>query len=319
MNDLPQIKNPLTNGQIVKTDCPIKEYLDSKGGENGDPSILSRGDLCEITTCPARWHKGYTEPDRRLPSVEFGSLFDCLLLQPNRFEEYYMMAPENYINSKKQTVPWTWRSSICRDWRDTQEAKGYQVCSGEDLLDSKAAVKALLDHPDLGDQTRRLIEHSTHQVFVLAEYHDEATGIVVVVKCLTDIVPAVEDPEFGKSLFDLKTGRSAHPVAWKKAVFEGDLHVQAAINLDCHNAIDGSDRCDFRHLIVENFRPWEPARRFITSEFLAMGRMKYISALRTYCECVANDHWPSYHDPNALTLLDGYEATAPESWMIGKL
>ena len=317
MSEQLEIKNPLSNGKVIATDCTIKQYLDSKG--EGAERILSRGDLCEIATCPARWRKGYREPDRRIPSVEFGSLFDCLLLQPKRFEEYYKLAPAEYTNSKKQTAPWTWKSSTCRDWRDEQEAKGFLVCSGDDLLDSKAAVKALLEHPNLGEQTRRLLDHSQHQVFVIAEYHDDATGIVVPVKCLTDIVPEVSDAEFGKSLFDLKTARSAHPAAWKKAVFESDYHVQAAINMDCHNAIEGSDRCDFRHLIVENFAPWEPARRFITSEFVQLGRMKYLGALQKYCECVANDYWPSYSDPNALKLLDGYEATAPEAWMIGKL
>lgn len=316
MTELPETKNPLRNGRIIGADCPIKEYLDTKG--EGDERILSRSDLCEITTCPARWRKGYVEPDRRLPSVEFGSLFDCLLLQPARFSEYYMLAPEFYTNSKSQVVPWTWKSSTCREWREDQEAKGFQVCSNDDLFDSKSAVKALLDHPNLGEQTRRLLDHSQHQVFVIAEYHDDETGITVPIKCLTDIVPAESDPEFGKSLFDLKTARSAHPAAWKRAVFDGDLHVQAAINLDCHNAVEGTDRCDFRHLIVENFAPWEPARRFITQEFLKQGRLKYVTALRAYCRCVADDYWPGYSDPNALKLLDGYEATAPEPWMVGK-
>ena len=316
MNNLPEIKNPLTNGKIIKTDCPIKEYLDSKGDEN--QPILSRGDLCEISTCPARWQKGYQEPDRRVPAVEFGSLFDCLLLQPERFDEYYMTAPTEYTNSKKQVVPWTWKSSTCRDWREEQEFKGFLVCSDEDLLDAAAAVKALREHPDLGKQTCRLLKQSQHQVFVISEYHDENTGLVVPVKCLTDIVPDVSDGEFGKSLFDLKTARSAHPAAWTKAVFEGDYHVQAAINLDCHNAIAGSDRCDFRHLIVENFAPWEPARRFITQEFITLGRLKYLKALQTYCQCVESGRWPTYHDPAAMVLLDGYEATSPLPWMVGR-
>lgn len=316
MSELPEIENPLTNGKVIKVDCPISEYLASKG--EGDAQILSRGDLQEIATCPARWRKGYVEPDRRAPSVEFGSLFDCLLLQPARFEQYYTLAPETYINSKKQSAPWTWKSSTCREWRDEQEAKGKLVCSSEDLIDSKAAVKALVEHPDHGEQTRRLLANSQKQVFIISEYHDDETGIIVPIKCLTDIAPATDDPEFGKSLFDLKTARSAHPLAWKKAVFDGELHMQAAINMDCHNACNGSDRCDFRHLVVENFSPWESKRYFVTNEFIQIGRLKYLTALKRYCKCVADNYWPGYQDPNAMILLDGYEATAPELWMIGR-
>lgn len=204
-------------------------------------------------------------------------------------------------------------------WRDERESEGLLVCTDAEMKEALGAMHDLLNHPDLGEQTQRLLKNSVHQVFVIAEYHDEATGLVVPVKVLTDIMPNVDDPEFGKSLFDLKTARSAHPIAWKKAVFDGDLHMQAAMNLDCHNAVSGApERLDFRHLIVENFTPWEPARRFITIEFVALGRLKYLMALKRYCECVANNYWPSYSDPNALKLLDGYEATAPEPWMIGK-
>jgi hypothetical protein len=313
-----ETKNPLVNGRVIKTDCPIKEYLASKCGENGEPRILSRGDLCQIHTCAARWHKGFEEPERRLPSIEFGSLFDCLLLQPDRFEEYYTLAPDEYTNSKKQVVPWTWKSSTCREWREEQEASGKLVCSSDDMIDAGNAVKALREHPEIGPQTIRLLDSADIQVFVMAEYHDPDTGIVVPVKCLTDIVPSRADPDFAKSLFDLKTARSAHPRAWAKAVFDGNYHVQAALNLDCHNAISGSDRCDFRHLVVENVAPYEVARYFLTQEYIEAGRVKYLEALRLYCACLKSGYWPSYMPCGNLVLPDGYQAIQPEVWMLGK-
>lgn len=307
---------PLKNGKIVKTNCNIKEYLASKGGENGEPRILSRGDLCEIALCPSRWHNGYEEPDRRIPSVEFGSLFDCLLLQDDKFEEYYMIAPPTYRTSKGETKNWTWKSSTCRDWRQLQEENGFLVCSEEDLIDARAALKALLNHPGMGKRTERLIEGSQHQVFVIAEYKDEDTGMIVPVKCLTDIVPGPEDREFGTSLVDLKTARSAEPRSWAKAVFESNYHVQAAINLDCHNAVtDTVQRDMFRHLIVENFKPWEPAGRWLTHEYIDLGRQKYLSALKTYCRCVAENKWPSYCDPLAIDDA-GYDSCSPLPYMV---
>jgi len=311
---LPEIQSPLTNGKIVKVDCPISEYLASKG-ENGQV-ILSRSDLCEILNCPSKWRKGSRPQDRKTWQTDFGSLVDCLITQPGRFNEYYQITPETYENSKGEEVPWTWKSSTCRDWRDDFEKRGFNVCTEEDHAEALEAVRSL--QKAFGDQLVRLLTYAKKQVFCIAEYHDKETGVVVHVKTLTDIVPAADDEQFGKTLIDLKTCRSAHPRAWRKAVFEDDLHVQAAMNLDCYCAATGEDRLDFRHLIIENTPPYEPARRFLTTEFLTIGREKYIEAMKLYCRCVKQDNWPSYWNfaPKEFRLDDGFNGCAPEPYMI---
>lgn len=311
------VKNPFVRSKLIKTDCDVREYLASTETENRE-KILSRGDLVEIANNPWRWRAGYRRPDDRTPSKEFGSLFDCLLTQPSRFEDYYVMAPETYTNSKKQEAPWTWKSSTCREWRDTIEADGQLVCGKEDLAEAQAAIKGLKEHPEHGGQVSRLFEGAKTQVFCIAEYEDDATGIRVFVRTLSDLVPHPEDPEFGKTMFDIKTGASAHPRAWRRAVFDGNYHVQAALNLDAYTLATGEDRQDFRHLIVENYMPWTPAKRFLTSEFLEAGRTKVIHALRVYCECVSSGRWPSYTEAGATVLPDGFEACDVEAWMVGQ-
>lgn len=312
-----QTKNPFKSAKLIKRDCNISEYLASAKGENGEV-ILSRGDLVEIALNPHRWRAGYRRPDDRTPSKEFGSLFDCLLTQPHKLDAYYQLAPATYETKKGETKDWTWKSSTCREWRDEIEDGGQLVCGKEDLAEAKSAIKALLEHPKHGEQTRRLISGATVQVFCIAEYEDEGTGILVFVRTLTDLVPDANDPEFGKTLFDVKTGKSAHPRAWRKAVFDGDYHVQAVLGLDAYTLATGEDRTDFRHLIVENFMPWEPAKRYLSSEFLEAGRLKVTQALKTYCQCVASKDWPSYTEPKMTVLADGYEACDPEAYMVGK-
>jgi hypothetical protein len=315
--NLPETKNPLVNGKIVKTDCPIKEYLDSKG--TPEEPILSRSDLCEIALCPSKWRKGSAEEDKPSRSMEFGSLVDCLLLQPDHFEDYYFMAPEKYTNSKKQEADWTWKSSTCRDWREEQAAKGFLVCTQDDLLDAVDAIKTLREHPEVGEQTKRLLDNSEHQVFVVAEYHDPETGMVVFVKCLTDIVPFYKDPDFGKSLLDLKTARSARSAAWSRVVFDQNYHVQAAINLDCHNSVPGAIRWDFRHLIVENVKPWEPGRECLQTEWIDEGRKLYAGALAIYCQCVKRNQWPTYGpEVGQLIVSGGYRITRIDERFVGK-
>ena len=119
MRTIDPLKSPLVNGRIIKTDTPIKEYLDSKGGENGEPRILARSDLVAISACPHKWYRaramGKLEPDRPTPCMDFGSLMDCLLLQPDRFDEYYLRAPKTYESKKGETKDWTRKSSNCRE------------------------------------------------------------------------------------------------------------------------------------------------------------------------------------------------------------
>ncbi len=311
---LPEIKSPLINGKIVKVDCPISEYLASKG--DSGQVILSRSDLCEILNCPSKWRQGSRPQDRKTWQTDFGSLVDCLLTQPGRFHQYYKFSPQTYTpKGKKEEAPWTWKSSQCREWRDGIEASGLNVCSEDDHSEAQSAIRSLQKR--FGDQITRLLTYSKKQVFCIAEYQDDDTGISVHIKTLTDIVPAVDDDQFGKTLFDLKTCRSAHPRAWRKAVFEDDLHVQAAMNLDCYCAATGEDRLDFRHLIIENTPPYEPARRFLTTEFLTIGRKKYVDALKLYCRCASENDWPSYSDfdRDEIELDDGFRGCSPEAYM----
>src|ERR1017187_7201218 len=179
MRTIDSLKSPLVNGKVIRVDTPIKQYLDSKGGENGEPRILARSDLCSIYACPHKWLRagtmGKLEPDRPTPSMDFGSLVDCLLLQPARFVEYYLRAPRTYETKKGEVKDWTWKSSTCREWRDEQEAKGFMVCTEEKLADAYAALAELMENPKYGEQTKRLVANSEHQVFVISEYHDEET------------------------------------------------------------------------------------------------------------------------------------------------
>jgi len=294
--------NPLTNGRLVKIDCPISEYIQSRGDDKAP--ILSRSDLAAIASNPRKWKDGPRQDDRRTWQTDFGSLFDCFLTQQERFTEYYKVAPKLYDNSKKQTVPWTWKSSTCRDWREEQEQAGFQVCTEEDIDTAKKAVTRLFEEDK--EQMQRLFSTSKFQVFCMADYHDEDTGIDVTVKTMTDIVPALDNSDFPGCLVDIKTARSAAPRVWRWQVFECGYHIQAAMNLDVFTAATKEERNEFRHVIVENEPPFECARRFVTEEFLNLGRETYLLGLKRYCQCVKTGEWPGYITPFAM-VRNGFE------------
>jgi len=96
-------------------------------------------------------------------------------------------------------------------------------------------------------------------------------------------------------------------------------HYQGAIYLDAYNAACPDDeRNTFYHVVSESEPPYEPAKRFMSEEFVAAGRMQYQRDLALYCQCLVNNVWPGY-DCEAeakIVLTGGWHITEPEPWML---
>ena len=236
-----------------------------------------------------------------------GSLIDCLVLTPERFESTYVITPQ-YKNEKGELKPWNWNATVCKQFRD--EHDGLEIVKFDTFQAAKEAADSLRQAFDeIGMDT---VSYRT-QVLVRAEYHDKNTKLVVPIKCLIDILP-VDGLE--KSICDLKTANSAHPAVWKSVVFKFKHRAQAAMYLDAYVAATGEDRCEFRHIVQESFAPWEVAMHLLSEDFLTLGRETYIAALQRYCQCLATNKWPGY-ESHDRQMIDGWNLIQPEPWMIG--
>lgn len=306
-------KNLLASAKIISEQTDPETYIASKGGPRGEPDhIMSRGELIEFARCPHRWLMGYGEEDEDTTATEWGSLADCLALSPGRFAESYVVTPETYPDKKTgETKPWNWNATFCKDWREVTAKSGKKPVKGETFTQVENAMKFLFAN----EQIASFIHRSKKQVFVMADYVDPETKIVVPIKCLLDLVPALDSP-FSKDLGDFKTCRSAKPFLWDRAVFEHGYHVQAALYMDAYTKATGEDRVSFRHILQESFPPWEPGKRILSAEYMELGRMAYLNALRRYCQCLASGVWPGYDE--GRFVIDGWLLSEPEDWMLGR-
>src|SRR4029077_8555053 len=243
-------------------------------------------------------------------AMKFGSLVDCLLLTPRKFDQLYAVKPEQYLASKGTMEKWTRQSKTCRKWEDDHEAAGRIVIDNYDRLEAEACVNSLMDEPEI----RSLVNASDAQVLVTADYLDADTRKLIPLKFMLDLVPKLGSP-YERVLADLKTCDSADPRAWKKAVFNHKYHVQAAMYLDAYVCATGEDRTDFYHPVVENYFPYETACRHLSAEFIDLGRHEYLAALRRYARCLKDNVWPGY-DTDARKLVDGWALVEPEEWML---
>ena len=288
-------------------------YHRTIGGERGKPDhIMSNSELRAFAESPSKWMAGANVPDDEDSEATFwGSLMDCLVTQPTAFSMRYAITPESYPDAKTgEPKPWNWNANYCKEWRDRQGEK--EVINPKKNEQADAALTRLRSDSRL----EAFIDASKTQVFVMGEWADES-GVSVPIKGLIDFVPDATHPLFGKCLGDLKTCRSGAPGSWGKVCFQRGYHIQAALYLDLYCAATGEDRLDFRHIVQESMPPYEPGRRFLSSELIALGRENYQSALRRYCACVAANQWPGWDD--AASLIDGWTAAEPELWMLSNL
>jgi hypothetical protein len=297
--------NPFTNAKIIGQDVKNADYIrtDLKRGDLAYP--MSRSELCLFAECPLKWIGGY----RNKASAEmlWGSLVDWLALTPDDFSREWAIQPETYPAAKGEIKPWSNNATYCRQWR--KEQAGKRITDAETLREVETAVHTLKA------SFNAILSDCKRQVLVTAEYHDERTDITIPVKGLIDIVP---NGEFARSLMDLKTLRSAKLRDWQRGVFEFGYHIQAAMYLDLWNAATGEQRDEFRHLLQENEWPYVTARRYLSVEFLDLGRTKYQNALSDYCRCLKTGIWPDYDtaESNLVMQIDGWTITQPETWMI---
>lgn len=308
--------NPLTNAKIagVEADPSVYNQNTVRRGEPG--YTMSRSSLSLFNLNPHKWVCGYRE--EATDAMEWGNLIDTLVLQPQKFGKRYAITPSTYPATPKtkggvsEQKPWTRKATYCEEWETEMEMKGLTVLSPKDYqkaLDAKAALLA-------DERVRDLLDTSVVQMVLTAEYRDKATGLVVPLKMLLDLVPDKGCVTFGKCLADLKTTDSAAPRAWSRSVHTYWLHAQAAMYLDAFTLATGEDRTDFYHVIQESYAPYEICRRFLSQEFISLGRATYLEALARYARCVSLKQWPGYDEDRPVLQHNGWTITEPEPWML---
>lgn len=308
-----QTANPFVNARIVGENVSGADYR--KNVERGDPAyVMSRSDLMEFAWCPSRWRAGYSDPGGK--ATEWGTLMDGLLLDAEHFDERFAVTPKFYpADGKKGEEPtmklWTFQANYCKAWREEQKDK--EIVKWDDFEEAQKALAVLREDSDV----IALLAGAARQVMVTGEYRDKETKIVVPVKGLLDIVPNIAG-EFGRLCVDLKTCASAGHRPWVKAVNDNHYHVQGAMYLDLYCAATGEDRNTFAHLLQENYAPWQLGKRFLSEDFIQIGRMKYTEALERYASCLKENVWPGYERDNDA-IMPGWGIVNPEMWMINQM
>lgn len=281
--------------------------------DRGNPRrVMSSSALKLFRTCPRRWRDGYEPTDST--AKDWGTVVDCLILTPDQWGKRFAVCPETYPApathagvkkgeiSEGDPLPWNGNATICKQWLSSNSSK--VIVKADEYGYAKKAAERFEQDSIL----KSFRDNSDTQVHVTATWTDKATGLEIPCRCLIDLVGR-KGTEWQQCLGDLKTTRSAHPMAFVDFAYRYGYHIQAAWDLDMFNAATGEERDTWLFALQENYPPYQIGREMLSNRFIELGRIEYQHAMAKYAHCLATKTWPEYDDhPEAL---DGWTLMQP--------
>lgn len=209
----------------------------------------------------------------------FGRAFHCALLEPDRFPDEYVIAPD-------------FGDLRAVEGRTTKEEGKANKTARNEWLAANAG-KTALDADD-GDRIAHMVASIRgHRAAMSAivgateetiRWTDAATGLAC--KARLDTFRAV-------GVTDLKTCLDPSPRGFGAAAGRYLYHGQIAFY---HDGVIAAGRCvapDLPLIVaIQNCEPWDVAVYRVDHEALEAGRALYRRLLKRFAECTAADWWP---------------------------
>lgn len=268
----------------------------------GDPGyVMSQSSLKLFARNPWAWINGVEIEHSE--SIEWGSLVDCLLLTPGEFGNAYKIRPKTYP-SGNMAKPWHSASKWCQAWLAEAEKEGLEVVTYQRYCQALKAAKTAAADP----QIAAILDECEREVELRWEYTDHDTGIVVKCKGLLDLLHHQR-----AFLGDFKTSRDGDEGGFRRKAKSLRYDVQASwYQWGVRENMEG-DPQHFAFLVQESKSPYPVSHWYLSAEQIEYGRTGfqgrkewqrfegYLSMLRRYCRCLADNRWPSYTE--SLTEL----------------
>ena len=318
------------NCRIVARGVDPAEYQFAPQPKRGDPAyVVSSSTMRKFGHCPWAWQQGKEQP--RTFSLDYGNLFETVLLMPDALQTRFIIRPDTYTTTgmkcpqcgsvtdsakckdcKRDRVKievekdWTGQSKTCQAMEE-EWAKAGKVVIEKDGNDKFPGLNQAQDAAAViraNTLARAFIDACNYQVHVAGEWTDKATGLVIPVQALIDLEPNEEWCK--QSLGDIKTTRGGYAPFFEADVRSRAYHIQGAWNLDLYNAATGEKRDRFVLLTSDNTHPWTPGTYFLSEAsldeadqgpgFIDYGRVTYQAWMAEYAQSLKTGRWRAYTD-----------------------
>lgn len=235
---------------------------------------VSNSMLSDLQRSPAHYQAARRRQREETPAMAIGTAIHTAVLEPERFDIEYTVAPKVDTRTKVGK----------QEWEDFQSANaGKILLSDADMANVKGMAASM--HAD--DYISRLLRHPKRQTELSVFAHDPETGLLV--RCRFDLII----PEYGIAA-DVKKTQDIRPWAWDATVYRYGYHRQIAFYSDVWEWATGQ-RLDVMPLLaVEESDPYACRAKILADNALEKGRADYRRLLNAYADCTARDEWPGY-------------------------
>lgn len=225
--------------------------------------------LEELTPAHLRQHLDH--PKRSTPAQRFGIILHRAFLEPDTYRGGFHVKPKGMKFNEKSGMDWL------------KEHKDRPIVTFDEEKTITAMVSALYTH----SYAKRLLLNGHTEATLFVE-HD---GILR--KSRLDSLTA------GDVVPDVKTAACLSEEAFSKSISKYRYHVQGAFYVDNCKLL-GMDKKYFMLIGVEKEPPYGVRCFRVTPQAMAWGRICYQNNLQVWADCINNNRWPAWDDP------DGY-------------
>lgn len=244
---------------------------------------ISKSDLDLIAKSPMHYKLSKEAQREQTPAMLLGSVTHKLVLEPDKFADEYMVAPEVDKRTKDGKAAWAEFVAEVTDKHTVIDKALYEQ--------AQAVAEAVRSHP----VAAKLLQGGRAEL----SYFWDNNGIEC--KCRPDYLR-----EDIKTVIDLKTTQCSAPEEFTKSAFNYRYHVQAAWYLDGLKAC-GVNVENFIFIAVETKPPY-PVMVYVADELMIkLGQAEAADNLETYRECLESDIWHGYEEQpkvHSLSLPD---------------
>lgn len=252
----------------VILDQEPEAYFASKG--------VSKHDLDMVNISPAHYWSGKSIPrEDPTPAMKMGTLVHTAILEPDRFDSTYIIAPDMDRRTKDGKAAWEAIESEASE-------SGKMVVKPSDLQHIRGMKESVFAHRSGSAALKAggLIEASLYATHL-------ETGVLR--RGRPDLISK------GNAIIDVKTCAKNYggKAEFARSVANFRYDVQAAFYLDLAKSC-GMEKEVFVFLVVEKEPPYAVAVYQLDAESVEAGRQQYLKNLQLLAECMQFDEWPAY-------------------------
>lgn len=238
---------------------------------------VRRSDLWRIGESPERYKWFLDHPEPETPALVFGAAAHKLILEPDGFDEEYIVAPNVDRRTKAGKEEWE---------RFTARVEGKQIITTDDYL----TICDMADKIKTVPYAAKLLK-GEHEIAFFWTDADTGEKCKVKLDCLTDVDGKL-------TVVDYKTAASAKTEVFNSKIFILGYHLQAFMYTEAIMQETGAtERPDFIFIVQEKKAPYSVNLIRVTDDVMTAGMDVFREYIGILHQCKETGYWYGYTGP----------------------